>query len=111
VLLVVGVWGLSLLLVPLGAFLPDVVQVVGTAMMALFFLTPVVYPETQLPASVARWLVVNPLVGLLDAFRTTLTGQSVSLVRVAVTLAAVIVFALVGSLVFSRRAAALRDLA
>jgi len=51
------------------------------------------------------------LVGLLDAFRTTLTGQSVSLVRVAVTLAAVIVFAVVGSLVFSRRAAALRDLA
>jgi len=111
VLLVVGAWGLSLLLVPLGAFLPDVVPVVGTAMMALCFLTPVVYPETQLPASVARWLVVNPLVGLLDAFRTTLTGQSVSLVRVAVTLAAVIVFALVGSLVFSRRAAALRDLA
>jgi len=111
VLLVVGSWGLSLLLVPLGAYLPDVVQVVGTTMMALFFLTPVVYPETQLPAAVARWLVVNPLVGLLDMFRAALTGQSVSLVRVVVTVAAVVVSVVVGSLVFSRRAAGLRDLA
>lgn len=111
ILLVLGAWGLSLLLVPLGAFLPDVVQVVGTTMMAMFFLTPVVYPETQLPASVARWLVVNPLVGLLDTFRAALTGQSVSLVRTGVTVAAVVVFAGIGSLVFSRRGAALRDLA
>ena len=110
-LLIAGVWGVSLLLVPLGAFLSDTVQVVGTGMMALFFLTPVVYPESQLPPAVARWLMVNPLVGLLDTFRAVLTGQPPSLARTAVTAAAVVIFVAIGSLVFSRRAAALRDLA
>lgn len=111
VLLVLGTWGVSLLLVPLGAYLPDVVQVVGTGMMALFFLTPVVYPESLLPPAVARWLVANPLVGLLDAFRAPLIGRPASLTRVAVAFAAVVCVLVIGSLVFARHAASVRDLA
>lgn len=109
-LLLLGVWGAALLLATAGAFLPDLAQVVGTAMMVLFFLTPVVYTEHQLPSKAAKWLVLNPLLGMLEAFRAGVIGGSVSSARLALSGVAAVAVAVLGSLVFVRRAAAVRDL-
>jgi ABC-type polysaccharide/polyol phosphate export permease len=109
VLLCVGTWGLALLLVPAGAFLPDLTQVVGSTLMVLFFLTPVVYPLDRVPAPAARWLALNPLIGLLDTFRAVLVGGHVAPGRVAVTAAAALLLVVVGSVVFAKRAAAVPD--
>ncbi len=109
VLLVVGSWGLTLLLVAGGAFLPDLVQVVGTATTVLFFLTPIVYPESLVPKAVAPWLALNPLVGALDAFRAFITGAGPSALRLASGALAAGVCLVVGSAVFRRRSWAIRD--
>ena len=105
------VWGCALTLYCVGAFLPDVVQGVGTAMMVLFFLTPVVYPESALPASVRPWLAVNPLIGMLDAFRAGLVGAELVPVRLVTAALAALAALGVGAAVFDRREAAVRDLA
>lgn len=109
VLLCVGTWGLALLLAPAGAFLPDLGQAVGSAMMVLFFLTPVVYPLDRVPAPAARLLACNPLIGLLETFRALLVGTRVAPERIAVSAAAALVALAVGSLVFAKRAAAVPD--
>lgn len=109
-LLVLGSWGAALALVPAGAFMPDLPQVVGTATTVLFFLTPIVYPARLIPEAISWWLVANPLVGLLDTFRAGLVGGMVVPSRVAVTVAAVLCVNLLGAAIFTRRARAVRDL-
>jgi lipopolysaccharide transport system permease protein len=108
-LLIVGMVGLSLALVPAGAFIPDLVQVVGTATTVLFFLTPIVYPVSAVPASAAHWMKYNPLVGVFDAIRAGFLGSTVSLLPLvlAASMAAAALFA--GTLMFSLRAGAVRD--
>jgi lipopolysaccharide transport system permease protein len=108
-LLVVGSWGMTLLLVPGGAFLPDLGQVVGTGTMVLFFLTPVVYPESVVPRTVAPWLALNPLVGVLDTFRAVITGTGPSALRLVGAAAGAGLCLAAGSTVFRRRAWAIRD--
>lgn len=110
VLLCAGVWGLALFLVPAGAFLPDLNQVVGSASTVMFFLTPVVYPLDQLPAGAARWMAFNPLVGLLDTFRAVLVGSRIVPAHLAVTAVAVLVLVVAGGAVFEKRAAAVPDI-
>jgi lipopolysaccharide transport system permease protein len=108
-LLVVGSWGMTLLLMTGGAFLPDLVQVVGTGTTVLFFLTPVVYPESQIPRAVAPWLALNPLVGVLELFRAMITGTGPSVFRLVVATLGSGLAVVAGSEVFRRRAGAIRD--
>lgn len=109
VLLCAGAWGIALFLVPAGAFLPDLSQVVGSGSLVLFFLTPVVYPLDRVPAAAARWMALNPLVGLLDTFRAVLVGSRVVPGRLAVTAVAALVLVVAGGAVFGKRATAVPD--
>lgn len=108
-LLVVGAWGLTLVLVVAGAFLPDLAQVVGTGTTVLFFFTPVVYPETLLPRALVPWLALNPLVGTLDAFRAVITAARPGTVRLAVAALGAGLAMAAGSAIFRRRVWAIRD--
>jgi lipopolysaccharide transport system permease protein len=109
-LLLVGVLGAGLIMVPAGAYLPDLVQVVGTGTTVLLFLTPIVYPASVLPARVVPFLAINPLVGLVELFRAGLAGGAVHGPRVALTAAVAVALLAAGAAVFSRRQAAVRDL-
>jgi homopolymeric O-antigen transport system permease protein len=104
------VWGGALALYCLGAYLPDLVQVMGTATTVLFFLTPIVYPETQFPAAFRRWLFGNPMVGLLETFRAGLIGAQVAPLRLASAAAAAVAVLIVGAAVFGLREPSVRDL-
>jgi ABC-type polysaccharide/polyol phosphate export permease len=108
-LLVAGSWGVALALVPAGAFMPDLPQVVGTATTVMFFLTPIVYPAKLLQKAIPWLLVANPLVGLLGTFRVGLVGGTVVAASLAVTVAAVVFANLLGGAIFVRRARAVRD--
>lgn len=108
-LLISGMVGLALALVPAGAFIPDLVQVVGTATSVLFFLTPIVYPLSALPAGAARWMSYNPLAGLIGAVRAGFLGGAPAVAMVASGAAVAAASLLLGLVVFSRRASAVRD--
>ncbi len=110
VLVVAMAWGAGLALVVSGAVLPDLAQIMATLTMVLFFLTPVLYPATLVPAVVARWLPANPLVGALACFRAALTGLPVSLLPLATSAVAAVGCLVGGSFVFVARAMAARDL-
>lgn len=110
VLLLILTLGLALALVPTGAFLPDIGQLIGTATTVLFFLTPVVYQPGVLPAGLREWLPANPLAGILEPFRAAFVGEPVRAVALLSAVAWALAAALFGSWVFSRRACAVRDM-
>jgi lipopolysaccharide transport system permease protein len=50
----------------------DVQQVVQVSVLLGFFITPIIYPLTIIPAVAKPFYVLNPIVGLLEAYRWTL---------------------------------------
>jgi lipopolysaccharide transport system permease protein len=101
--LVVGGFGLALLLMVAGAFLPDSAQMVGTATVVLFFLTPIAYPASVLPATVRGWLPWNPLWGILACFRRAFLGEATDVRALAISLVAASLSLVVGAAVLARR--------
>ncbi|MEM7801694.1 MAG: ABC transporter permease [Chloroflexota bacterium] len=111
--------GLVLLMGSINVFYRDILMILDLGLLALFFLTPIVYPldlflneQTLMgitfdPARVMRW--VNPMASIVDGYRTVLWGTMASsgpsamfvpyLVRTFVT--SLIVF-IVGYIVFLR---------
>jgi len=109
-ILAVGIVGLGLALEVAGAFVPDVHQVVATGTMVLFYLTPIVYPLARLPARLRTWLVFNPLVGVTQAVQSFFVPVAVDFKALAISLASAALAVALGVSLFSRRAAAVRDL-
>jgi lipopolysaccharide transport system permease protein len=64
--------GMSWFLAALGVYLRDLGQVIGFALTLWFFLTPICYPETSLPAGAYEVLSKNPLYVIVRAYRSVL---------------------------------------
>ncbi len=111
VVLAAGVFGLALALVVAGAYLPDLAQVVGTATMVLFFLSPIVYPASQVPARLARLMPLNPLWGTLRCFRAGLVGEAPDAAALALAAAFALACLVLGTAVFEARRHQVPDLA
>lgn len=61
--------GASWLLASLGVFLRDLAQVTSLVTTALYFLSPIFYPATRVPARFAAVYAWNPFVGLITGAR------------------------------------------
>lgn len=69
VLLALGAgWALA----ALGAYLPDLDQLVGVALTGLLFLSTIFYPSSRAPEPLGQWLYVNPLSFPVDQTRAVL---------------------------------------
>ncbi len=80
--------GLSLLFGSINVFYRDIMMILDVALLALFFLTPIMYPLDQYgatatlmgitfdPAQVMRW--INPMASIVDGYRTVLWGTTTS---------------------------------
>ena len=111
VVVAAGVFGLALALMVAGAYLPDLAQVVGTATMVLFFLTPIVYPASAVPRVLAGWMAYNPLAGVVRCFRVGLTRETPDAASFAVAAVTAAALLAVGSLLLQRCRRQLPDLA
>jgi len=61
--------GLSLILSALNVFFRDTEHILGVALMAWFFLTPVIYPFELIPERFQALASLNPMVGIVSAYR------------------------------------------
>jgi lipopolysaccharide transport system permease protein len=61
--------GFAFLLAALQAMVRDIEQMIGPLLMMLYFLTPVLYPLAQVPASVREWISWNPLTVVVTRVR------------------------------------------
>ena len=61
--------GLGMLLGVLNVFFRDVGQLFGIVVQFWFWLTPIVYPITILPATVQRLMVYNPMAAFIESYQ------------------------------------------
>ena len=64
--------GVSWFLAALGVFVRDLGQVIGFLLTLWFFLTPICYPESSLPADLAPLFTKNPIYLLVHEYRAIL---------------------------------------
>jgi ABC-2 type transport system permease protein len=60
---------LVLLLAMLNTFFRDVSHLISVVMMLWFYLTPVLYPSSLIPPSIAQWMALNPMYPIAEAYR------------------------------------------
>lgn len=90
------VLGLGWLLSGVGTYVRDVGQLLGMAVSALMFLSPIFFPVEALPASVRGWMLLNPLAWVMTGTRDVLLQgqwpdwQALGLLWVACTLLALL---------------------
>jgi lipopolysaccharide transport system permease protein len=70
------VLGAAWFVASLGVFLRDTAQVVALALVAWFFLTPIIYPEQVIPARYQRLASLNPFAPLVRSYRRVIIEGS-----------------------------------
>jgi lipopolysaccharide transport system permease protein len=97
-----SILGVSLLTSITHAFLHDVEYVVGVLLNALFWMTPILYPLDAVPESYQRWLVLNPLLYLVSAWRDLFYANTLNWEYIGYSIAVGLGFLAVGWVTFSR---------
>jgi lipopolysaccharide transport system permease protein len=103
--------GLGVGLAALSVVYRDFKYVTPFLIQCLFFLSPVVYPTSLVPD---RWqwiLSINPMVGVIDGFRSALFGHPWNWHGLAFALASAVAIALAGLLMFRATERRFADLA
>jgi ABC-2 type transport system permease protein len=99
--------GLLMILAPVTVLVRDVQRVIRIALRVGFYMTPIIYSIHSTRAeAVAGFLVVNPMTGILELYRSGLFAEELHYGAVAVSVGATVVFLLLGSFTFNRLAKA-----
>lgn len=64
--------GFAWFVASVGVFIRDIVQGIGLVLMAWMYLTPIIYPESLVPAAYRRPINLNPLTALVRNYRRVL---------------------------------------
>ena len=64
--------GGSIFLASIVPFLPDLKFIISNALMLLFFMSGILIPIDRFPESVKKWLYLNPMLTLIEAYRDIL---------------------------------------
>lgn len=99
----VFVLGLSLFLATCNVYFKDTPHILSVFMMAWFFMTPIIYPFSQIPEKFREIAYLNPMTVLIDFYRFSMQGESFvysSWMIFGILIIALVFF--IGKYVFSR---------
>ena len=101
--------GLGLFIGTLNVFMRDVGQVIPIVLQFWFWFTPIVYPVTIIPTHLKQFLVLNPIVPLVEGYQNVLVygkAPPQGLVEVAIVSAVLLAISM---LVFRRASSEMVD--
>jgi ABC-type polysaccharide/polyol phosphate export permease len=103
------VWGVALLAAPLAARARDVVTIVPLVVQAGLFVTPVGYPLSGSPANIQKLLILNPVSGIIEAWRWALLGMRPDVTAIVVALVVTVFVTWAGWMLFTRTEVTIAD--
>jgi lipopolysaccharide transport system permease protein len=96
-------YGLSLMISSINLFIRDLERLTIIGMTLLFYLTPVIYPETMIPAQYKTLvLVVNPLSSLMVSWRNLFLNGTLELLLVVTSFIYSLFVYMVGYLMYKK---------
>lgn len=94
--------GIGLLIAPITVLVTDLERVVRIALRLMFYLTPVIYGVSRIPAKVRHFMDLNPMSGVLELFRAGLFSEPVNWRSVGIGTVIIVGMIVLGSTVFAR---------
>lgn len=104
-LLLLGLFslGISWLLSSLTVYLRDIGHIIGVIINIWFYLTPIIYPQHQVPVRLRGFFGLNPMFHVIEGFRAALLGKTnVDIAGLMYLLVVGIVIFIVGALTFRK---------
>jgi ABC-2 type transport system permease protein len=99
----VFMYGLSLLVAAGSVVIPDLAHIVRIVLRALFYLSPVLYSISNIPAKMQDVAIINPLVGLLSLYRLGFDASERESFKAYGVLVIVVISVLAAALIVFRR--------
>jgi len=103
--------GLGFLLSALTVSYRDFAAIVPFTVRAMMYLTPVVFPVSLVPSRYQWLLAVNPMAGIIDAFRSAILGRPWNLTTLTVSIGVTVALFLFGLFYFRRTERRFADVA
>jgi lipopolysaccharide transport system permease protein len=100
--LLVLTWAVALLIATIAARFRDTVSLIPLMLQAGVFISPVGYPVAEAPGGVQTLLALNPVTGLIEAWRWGLTDTQPALYMILIALAWTALLSVVSWAVFTR---------
>lgn len=97
--------GASLIISMIAVFFTDVTELYQVLLQALFYLTPIMYPDNILPEKLQKYLLLNPVYDVVKVFRTPIyEGHIPPLLSLGAAFTAAFVVLIIGWWFFTKRA-------
>ncbi len=95
-------YGFALAVATANVFLRDIERLVGLVVTVLFYLTPVIYQPDMVPVQLRPFVAVNPLAGLIVAWRELLLDGRFDTAAMLRAVPAALLCAVLGHWIYSR---------
>lgn len=103
-------FGLGLILASVTVLFRDLRFIIPFAMQILMFASPIIYPIEALPESIRLLVALNPMTGVISAYRWAILGMPLDLGSLAVSIVMMLVSLVFGLFFFRRTERFLADL-
>lgn len=100
--MMIAVLGVGLMMSAITVAYRDFRHLLPFMIQLLFFLTPVIYPSNIVPERFHAWLALNPMQGVIEAFRAAVLNQPINYAGWGISTASALVFLAIGLSVFQR---------
>lgn len=94
--------GIGLIVAPLVVFFRDLERAVKLILRLLFYASPIIYSETDVPAGLHAVTMLNPLSGIFSLYRSAFFSSELNWTSVGISAVLSLIFLAVGLWVFSR---------
>ncbi len=103
--------GLSLILSSLNLFYRDIQYLTNLLMMLWMYMTPIVYPLSLVPDKYVKIYKLNPMVGIIEGYRSALFGYPFETSIILWSVAMSVMIFIIGYTLFKRSEKAFADIA
>lgn len=95
--------GVGLFLAPLNSKYRDISHITPFALQCFYYVSPIIYPLSKVPAWAKPWFVLNPLSTVINNFRMILAGQMPHFGELAITFSLSLMIFLIGAWYFLKQ--------
>lgn len=101
--------GLGFWLGPVNVRFRDIAQVLPFAFQIWMYATPIIYPLSIVPEQYRMWLKLNPMVGFVEAIRSTLLGLPLNLFLLQWAMMVTLITVVGGAIFFQKNESSFAD--
>ncbi|MDW8235426.1 MAG: ABC transporter permease [Bacteroidia bacterium] len=102
--------GIGIILSVINLLYRDMRQIMPFALQLWMYISPVVYPTSLMPDKWRNLYSLNPMVGIIDGFRWSLTGKGEPLTYLSISVVFIVVILVVGLIFFHRYESKVMDM-